>query len=239
MKINWRNFSGSLLARSVYLITIPIVLIQIIGIIIFFELHWDLVLKRSAQSISNEIKILEMEKNSPSIDNFSNTLQIIRVDNFEINEAEEISNLIFKRRIKGFLSQISSDFNVLQNEDYFIFFNQKKTDYFYLIPRKRVETNTLTFSIFNEKIIPKMIPDIVAKKPMVKPVKKKDFFIDALFNPKVFRIAISLVLFFINIVRPEIILNAATMIISVSIINITFLSTFKALKKDLFKSDQV
>ena len=83
---------------------------------------WDLVLKRSAQSISNEIKILEMEKNSPSIDNFSNTLQIIRVDNFEINEAEEISNLIFKRRIKGFLSQISSDFNVLQNEDYFIFF---------------------------------------------------------------------------------------------------------------------
>ena len=143
MKINWRNFSGSLLARSVYLITIPIVLIQIIGIIIFFELHWDLVLKRSAQSISNEIKILEMEKNSPSIDNFSNTLQIIRVDNFEINEAEEISNLIFKRRIKGYLSQISSDFKVLQNDDYFIFFNHQKTDYYYLIPRKRVETNTV------------------------------------------------------------------------------------------------
>ena len=143
MKINWRNFSGSLLARSVYLITIPIVLIQIIGIIIFFELHWDLVLKRSAQSISNEIKILEMEKNSPSIDNFSNTLQIIRVNNFEINEAEEISNLIFKRRINGYLSQISSDFNVLQNEDYFIFFNHRKTDYYYLIPRKRVETNTV------------------------------------------------------------------------------------------------
>ena len=143
MKINWRNFSGSLLARSVYLITIPIVLIQIIGIIIFFELHWDLVLKRSAQSISNEIKILEMEKNSPSIDNFSNTLQIIRVDNFEINEAEEISNFIFKRRIKGYLSQISSDFKVLQNDDYFIFFNHQKTDYYYLIPRKRVETNTV------------------------------------------------------------------------------------------------
>ncbi len=143
MKINWRNFSGSLLARSVYLITIPIVLIQIIGIIIFFELHWDLVLKRSAQSISNEIKILEMEKNSPSIDNFSNTLQIIRVDNFEINEAEEISNLIFKRRIKGYLSQISSDFKVVQNDDYFIFFNHQKTDYYYLIPRKRVETNTV------------------------------------------------------------------------------------------------
>ena len=51
----WKNFSERLLVRSVYLITIPIVLVQIIGIIIFFELHWDLVLKRSAQSISNEI----------------------------------------------------------------------------------------------------------------------------------------------------------------------------------------
>ena len=35
------------------------------------------------------------------------------------------------------------------------------------------------------------------------------------------------------------ILKAATITISVSIMNITFLSTFKALNKDLFKSDQV
>ena len=61
------------------------------------------------------------------------------------------------------------------------------------------------------------MPDIVAKKPIVKPVKKKDFFIDVLFKPKVFKIAISLVLFLINIVRPEIILNAATIIIKVNI----------------------
>ena len=143
MKINWRNFSGSLLARSVYLITIPIVLIQIIGIIIFFELHWDLVLKRSAQSIVNEIKILEMNKTSSAIDNYANTLQIIRIDQFEIDKAEEISNVIFKRRIKGYLTQISNDFNILQNNDYFIFFNQTNTDFYYLIPRKRVETNTV------------------------------------------------------------------------------------------------
>ena len=91
----------------------------------------------------------------------------------------------------------------------------------------------------NENINPKIIPDIVAKKTIVKPVKKKDFFIEVLFKPKVFNIAISLVLFLINMVKPEIILNAATIIIKVSIINITFLSTFKALKKDLFKSDQV
>ena len=85
--------------------------------------------------------------------------------------------------------------------------------------------------MFDENIIPKITPDIVAKKPIVKPVKKKDFLIEALLRPKVFKIAISLVLFLIKIVRPEIILNAATIIINVNIINITFLSTFKALKK--------
>ena len=96
----------------------------------------------------------------------------------------------------------------------------------------------LIFQCYNENIIPKIIPLIVAKKPIEKPVKKKDFLIELLLRPKVFKIAISLVLFFINMVNPEIILNAATITISVSIINITFLSTFKALKKDLFKSDQ-
>ena len=102
-----------------------------------------------------------------------------------------------------------------------------------------VDKNILIFSIFDENIIPRIIPDIVAKKPIIKPVKKKDFFMEVLLSPKVFKIAISLVLFFINIVRPDIILNAATIIINVNIINITFLSTFKALNKDLFKSDQV
>ena len=74
----WGRFSGSLLVRSVYLITIPIVLVQIVGIIIFFELHWDLVLKRSAQSISNEIRILEMNKSSDLIDKYANILEIIK-----------------------------------------------------------------------------------------------------------------------------------------------------------------
>ena len=143
MKINWRNFSGSLLARSVYLITIPIVLIQIIGIIIFFELHWDLVLKRSAQSISNEIKILEMQKDSSSLNNYANTLQIIRTDKFDLSETEDVSNLIFKKRMMNSLGQISSNFTVVQNKKFFIFFDQLNTNYYYLIPKKRVETNTV------------------------------------------------------------------------------------------------
>ena len=97
---------------------------------------------------------------------------------------------------------------------------------------------TLIFSILREKIIPIIIPYIVAVNPIINPVKKNDFLIDLLLRPKVFKIAISLVLFFIKIVNPEIILNAATIKIKVKIINITFLSTLSALKKDLFKSVQ-
>ena len=139
----WKNFSESLLVRSVYLITIPIVLVQIIGIIIFFELHWDLVLKRSAQSISNEIKILEMKKDSPSINNYANTLQIIRTDNFDFSNTEEVSNWIFKKRMKNSLNQLSGNFEVLQNQTHFIFFDKKKLEFFYLVPKKRVETKTV------------------------------------------------------------------------------------------------
>ena len=139
----WKNFSESLLVRSVYLITIPIVLVQIIGIIIFFELHWDLVLKRSAQSISNEIKILEMKKESPSINNYANTLQIIRTDNLDFSKTEEVSNWIFKKRMKNSLNQLSGNFEVLQNQTHFIFFDKKKLEFFYLVPKKRVETKTV------------------------------------------------------------------------------------------------
>ena len=138
----WSNFSESLLVRSVYLITIPVVLVQIIGIVIFFELHWDLVLKRSAQSISNEIKILEIHKDSSSLNNYANTLQIIRTDKLNFDETEEVKNWIFKKRMENSLRQISGNFKVMQNNSYFIFFDEKKLEYFYLIPKKRVETKT-------------------------------------------------------------------------------------------------
>ena len=87
--------------------------------------------------------------------------------------------------------------------------------------------------------MPNITPDKVDKNPIVKPVKKNDFIIELLESPSVLKIAISLVLFFIKIVSPEIILNAATIIISVKIVNITFLSIFKALKNDLLVSDHV
>ena len=142
--LKWANFSGSLLIRSVYLITIPIVLVQIIGIVIFFELHWDLVLKRSAQSITNEIKILEMNKQSESVNNFANTLEIIRIEEFEIEKTKKIKNWIFKKRILQSLSTLPGNFIARQDDNFFIFYDKTSTNYFYLIPKKRVETKTVS-----------------------------------------------------------------------------------------------
>ena len=139
----WSNFSGSLLARSVYLITLPIVLVQVVGIIIFFELHWDLVLKRSAQSIANEIKILELNKDDGEIDKFANTLQIIKTDQIQIDEVKPISNWIFKKRMNQSLGQIPGQFTASQNDNFYIFSNTLNYDYYYLIPKKRVETKTV------------------------------------------------------------------------------------------------
>jgi len=139
----WSNFSGSLLVRSVYLITLPIVLVQVVGIIIFFELHWDLVLKRSAQSIANEIKILELNKDDGEIDQFANTLQIIKTDQIQIDEVKPISNWIFKKRMNQSLGQIPGQFTASQNDNFYIFSNTLNYDYYYLIPKKRVETKTV------------------------------------------------------------------------------------------------
>ena len=139
----WSNFSGSLLVRSVYLITLPIVLVQVVGIIIFFELHWDLVLKRSAQSIANEIEILELNKDDDQIDKFANTLQIIKTDQIQIDEVKPISNWIFKKRINQSLGQIPGQFTASQNNNFYIFSNTLNDDYYYLIPKKRVETKTV------------------------------------------------------------------------------------------------
>ena len=88
-------------------------------------------------------------------------------------------------------------------------------------------------------MVPTITPNNVADVPIKKPIKKKIFFIDLLETPIDFNIPISLVLFLTKIVSPDIILNAATIIINERIINITFLSTFKAENNDLFISDQV
>tara|TARA_B100001093_G_C26298715_1_gene788426 strand:- start:90 stop:590 length:501 start_codon:yes stop_codon:yes gene_type:complete len=99
--------------------------------------------------------------------------------------------------------------------------------------------NCRKFSTYIENVIPKIIPKTVAEKPIITPIRKNIFIMDLFKTPIDFRIAISLVLFLTSIVKPEIILKAATMIIRDRIINITFLSTFKAENKELFISDQL
>ena len=99
--------------------------------------------------------------------------------------------------------------------------------------------NSLRFSTYKENITPKKIPKKVAVVPIITPTKKNIFVIDLFKTPIDLSIAISLVLFLTQIVSPEIILKAATIIINDKIINITFLSTFKAENNELFISDHV
>ena len=93
--------------------------------------------------------------------------------------------------------------------------------------------------MYNEKVTPKKIPNKVAEVPISTPIRKKILIIDLFKTPIDFKIAISRVLFLTKIVKPEIMLNAATIIISDNIINITLRSTFKAENNDLFISAQV
>ena len=97
----------------------------------------------------------------------------------------------------------------------------------------------LRFSTYKENITPKKIPNKVAEVPIITPIKKNILVIDLFNTPIDFKIAISRVLFFTKIVNPEIILNAATIIIKDKIINITLRSTFKAENNELFISAQV
>ena len=93
--------------------------------------------------------------------------------------------------------------------------------------------------MYIEKITPNKIPKIVAEVPIITPTKKNIFTIDLFKTPIDFKIAISRVLFFTKIVKPEMILKAATIMIKVKIINITFLSTLSAENNELFVSAQL
>ena len=81
--------------------------------------------------------------------------------------------------------------------------------------------NDLIFSMYNENKTPKKMPNTVAEVPIITPIKKKILTIDLFNTPIDFKMAISRVLFLTRIVKPEIILKAATIIINDKIINIT------------------
>ena len=104
---------------------------------------------------------------------------------------------------------------------------------------KTLLKNSRIFSMYRENKTPNIIPNNVANDPIKKPTIKKIFEIDLFKTPIDLSIAISLVLFLTKIVKPEMILKAATIIINESIINITFLSTLRAENNDLLESDHV
>ena len=82
------------------------------------------------------------------------------------------------------------------------------------------------FSTYFENNTPSSIPKNVADVPITKPTRKNIFLIEEFLTPIDLSIAISLVLFLTNIVKPEIILNAATIIImcTTSILSFNFVT---------------
>ena len=79
--------------------------------------------------------------------------------------------------------------------------------------------------------MPKINPEIVPKTPIREPQMMNIRTIEFWLNPIVRNIPISFLLFLTSIIRPEIMLRAAIKITSDKIINITRLSTSRALRK--------
>ena len=148
MSYKLRKMSSSLLVRSFYLISIPIVLIQIIGIVIFFELHWDLVLKKLSNNIVNNIELFINEYNhfEEVPYNSLQTLELVLIKNNDLKIYKNSNNYFLKKRMTQALSQIkySTEFKIY-NEKYFIIKIDKNGHIFnFLIKKDELETKTIT-----------------------------------------------------------------------------------------------
>jgi len=147
MSYKLRKISSSLLVRSFYLISIPIVLIQIIGIVIFFELHWDLVLKKLSNNIVNNIGLFINEYNHYEEVPYRSlqTLELVLIKNNELKIYKNSNNYFLKKRMTQALSQIkySTEFKIY-NEKYFIIKINKNGHIFnFLIKKDKLETKTI------------------------------------------------------------------------------------------------
>ena len=148
MSYKLRKISSSLLLRSFYLISIPIVLIQIIGIVIFFELHWDLVLKKLSNNIVNNIELFINEYNHYEEVPYNSlqTLELVLIKNNDLKIYKNSNNYFLKKRMTQALSQIkySTEFKIY-NEKYFIIKINKNGHIFnFLIKKDKLETKTIT-----------------------------------------------------------------------------------------------
>ena len=68
----------SLLGRSLLIIVTPLVLLQIISTIIFFESHWDKVSLRLARSVAGDTaSLIELLRQSSSADEKSRYMVVV------------------------------------------------------------------------------------------------------------------------------------------------------------------
>ena len=148
-------------------------------------------------------------------------LEIIKNKNFKGNRSKLNKNSI------SIGNELSFSLNLKIGDDITLMSPSGVETIIGSMPKQKTFTVT---SIFNSGL---------ADVPIITPIRKKIFTIDLFNTPIDLRIAMSLVLFLTNMVNPEIILKAATIIINDKMINITFRSTFNAENKELFISAQL
>ena len=147
MFFNLKRISSSLLLRSFYLISIPIVLIQIIGIIVFFELHWDLVLKKMSNNIINNVELFINEydhyKEVPY--GMLQTLELVLIKDDEAKIYKDSKNYFVNKRMKQALKGIIYDSKFkTYDKDYFIIIINKNGNIFnFLVRKDELETKTI------------------------------------------------------------------------------------------------
>ena len=133
MFFNLKRISSSLLLRSFYLISIPIVLIQIIGIIVFFELHWDLVLKKMSNNIINNVELFinEYDHYTEVPYGMLQTLELVLIKDDEAKVYKDSKNYFVNKRMKQALKTIAYDSKFkTYDKDYFIIIINKNGNLF-------------------------------------------------------------------------------------------------------------
>ena len=147
MFFNLKRISSSLLLRSFYLISIPIVLIQIIGIIVFFELHWDLVLKKMSNNIINNVELFinEYDHYTEVPYRMLQTLELVLIKDDEAKIYKDSKNYFVNKRMKQALKRIIYDSKFkTYDKDYFIIIINKNGNLFnFLVRKDKLETKTI------------------------------------------------------------------------------------------------
>ena len=142
-----KRISSSLLLRSFYLISIPIVLIQIIGIIVFFELHWDLVLKKMSNNIINNIEIFinEYDHYTEVPYGMLKTLELVLIKDDEVKIYKDSKNYFVNKRMKQALNRIAynSDFKTYDKDYFIIIINKNGNIFNFLVRKDELETKTI------------------------------------------------------------------------------------------------